>query len=63
MIKKILPYLNYTKIIKNEQFKILAEIFEITLLELENKNTTFKLLLSYYWMVTVLKDFIDWQTR
>lgn len=54
----IFEMFNYTEIAENHGFQTLTEIFENKLLELENKNKTSKLWITYFRMVTILKDFI-----
>lgn len=43
---------------ENQEFQTLAEIFENETVDLENKNIMSKLCITYFRMVTLLKDFI-----
>ncbi|GFT02706.1 uncharacterized protein TNCV_829721 [Trichonephila clavipes] len=49
---------NYAEVIQNQEFRALATIFDEKLVELENKNKTSKLWITYFRMVTILKNFI-----
>lgn len=58
---------NYTEIRDNETFKNLIDFFENKLLEIEERGKTCKLWITYFRMVSLLKDFIaaermgDWE--
>lgn len=54
----IFEMFNYNEITENQGFQMLSRIFEDKLVELENKDKTSKLWITYFRMVTILKDFI-----
>ncbi|GFU78241.1 uncharacterized protein TNCV_5008221 [Trichonephila clavipes] len=54
----IFEMFNYAKIIENQEFRALDTILGEKLVELENKNKMSKVWITYFRMVTILKNFI-----